>query len=130
MSLRVMAKRISPLLAAAALLGTSCALWTARPQSVLAAPHGERDLFQVWVAGRAYLLHGLTVEGDTVSGVPEAEPTDCQACRVRLALAGVDSVRVPSTAKRMGLTPRTVLWSLVLSVALVLVLPHVIAAPG
>jgi hypothetical protein len=40
------------------------------------------------------LLHAVTLEDDTLRGVPFTKPPTCDSCRVQLALSTVDSLRV------------------------------------
>lgn len=68
-----------------------------------------RTQVQVWQHGRATLLHGVTLESDTLGGVPFTKPPTCDSCRVYLALGTVDSLRVGN--KERGFF-RTVGWVL------------------
>ena len=130
MPLRVVGSRISPALAAAPfLLAIGCSVWSTHSRTILVTPHGAHDQYEVWVAARPHLLRGLAVEGDTVSGVPVAERSDCQACRVRFALAAVDSVRIRTRDAWRTQLLKGVAGTLVL-VAITLVLLQQIAVPG
>jgi hypothetical protein len=40
------------------------------------------------------LLQAVTLEADTLRGVPFIKPPTCDSCRVKLALVTVDSLRV------------------------------------
>jgi hypothetical protein len=49
---------------------------------------------QVWRDRRVTLLQAVTLESDTLEGVPFTQPPNCDSCRVQLGLATVDSLRV------------------------------------
>jgi hypothetical protein len=53
-----------------------------------------RSQLQVWQGGRYTILHGITLDSATLSGVPFTQPLTCDSCRVQLALGTVDSLRV------------------------------------
>lgn len=52
-----------------------------------------RTQVQVWQNGSVTLLQGVTLESDTLGGVPFTEAPTCDSCRVYLALGAVDSLR-------------------------------------
>jgi len=54
----------------------------------------------VWTGKSTRVLHGVTVDADTVRGVPFQLPLSCDTCRVVLPLAAVDSIRVGSEEGR------------------------------
>ena len=60
------------------------------PSGVL--PPGQQA--EVWHGGRAERLHALVFTTDSVTGVPFLQPRTCDTCRVALARAEVDSVRL------------------------------------
>ena len=53
-----------------------------------------RQRVQVFTHERILELHSLRVSPDSLSGVPFFQPPGCAACRVSIARAAVDSVRV------------------------------------
>ena len=55
-----------------------------------------RTQVQVWQGERVTLLHGVTLESDTLRGVPFIRVPTCDSCRVQVALAAVDSLRLGS----------------------------------
>jgi len=61
---------------------------------VLRGPLGPRDRVQLWVGAHAYLMHGVTLIGDSLRAVPYLKPPTCDSCAMTLALRDVDSVRV------------------------------------
>ena len=68
--------------------------WYARPLSILRGPLGPRDRVQLWVGAHAYVMHGLTLSGDSLRAVPYLKPPTCDSCAMTLAVRDVDSVRV------------------------------------
>jgi hypothetical protein len=54
----------------------------------------------VWTGGRSLRLHGVHFRNDTLTGVPFTSPPECDSCRVRIALAAIDSVQVGGTDTR------------------------------
>jgi hypothetical protein len=52
-----------------------------------------RQQVQVWSDGHARVLHAVLQTPDSLSGVPFQLPSDCDSCRVTLALANIDSLR-------------------------------------
>ena len=73
--------------------------WSRIPKSDV-PPMSERDQVQVWSHGRSRQFHSLRVTGDSISGVPYFKDPRCDSCRVSLARAEVDSVRI--SAPGMG----------------------------
>jgi hypothetical protein len=66
-----------------------------------------RQQVQVWTGGEARQLHGVTLQEDSLSGIPFTRPLDCVACREEFPLSLVDSIRVGNPVggfwKTMGL---------------------------
>jgi hypothetical protein len=58
-----------------------------------------RQQVQIWQGRNHRVLHGVIVTADSVSGVPYQIPTDCDSCRVYLALNTVDSMRLGNMGK-------------------------------
>jgi hypothetical protein len=80
-------------LAVALLLSGCSAGWRRIPvEDHLAVPRQQQ--VQVWRGGQVLHLQGLIVVGDSVRGIPFPRPPGCDTCRVALARAEVDSVRV------------------------------------
>ena len=76
-------------------LFTACTTWGHGPiVDVLAQPIPERRPLEVWAAGKRYDVHGVRVVGDSVVMVPHWKPPACDSCRIVVARAAVDSVRV------------------------------------
>jgi hypothetical protein len=81
---------------AAAMVLAGCAAgpgWSRIPQGDL-PPLPVREQAQVWSRGHSQQLHGIRVTRDSISGVPFFQDPRCDSCRVSLARAEVDSVRV------------------------------------
>jgi hypothetical protein len=55
-----------------------------------------RAQVQVWQDERVMFLHAVTLEPDTLRGVPFTQPPTCDSCGVRVPLTAVDSLRVGS----------------------------------
>ena len=55
-----------------------------------------RTQVQVWQGKRNTLLHGVSLDGETIRGVPFTRPADCDSCRVTVPLGTVDSLRTGS----------------------------------
>ena len=53
-----------------------------------------RDEVQVWMHGQAQRWHGIRVDSNTVSGVPNTRPPECDSCRISVPRMAIDSVRV------------------------------------
>ena len=68
--------------------------WYALPPSMLRDPLGPRDRVQLWVGAHAYMMHGVTLIGDSIRAVPYLKPPSCDSCAMTLAVRDVDSVRV------------------------------------
>jgi hypothetical protein len=65
-----------------------------RPPEVAPGPWTPRQQVQVWHAGHAARWHVVIVGPDSITGIPFTRPAACDSCRVGLARAGVDSVRI------------------------------------
>ena len=74
---------------------TGCAVWS-RSEEPLPQPESPRERMQLWVSGRAHNVHGVRIANDSISAVPMWKPVACDTCRVRFAVAQVDSVRLES----------------------------------
>jgi hypothetical protein len=59
-----------------------------------------RTQVQVWQGERVTLLHGVTLESDTLRGVPFIRVPTCDSCRVQVALVAVDSLRLGNKERR------------------------------
>ena len=68
-------------------------MWSHSDEALPETP-GQRDRFQLWVAGQAHNVHGLRLTEDSLSAVPIWKSPSCDSCRVRFARAQVDSVKV------------------------------------
>ncbi|HEY8196422.1 MAG TPA: hypothetical protein VIG04_05565 [Gemmatimonadales bacterium] len=55
-----------------------------------------RAQVQLWQGERVTLLDAVTLESDTLRGVPFTQAPTCDSCGVRIPLAAVDSLRVGS----------------------------------
>ena len=79
------------------MLGTSaCGGGWHRVENLTPRAFPPRAQVQVWQDGRVTLLHGVTLESDTLEGVPFTEPPTCDSCRVQLPLRTLDSLRTGS----------------------------------
>src|SRR4051812_26081916 len=70
----------------------ACYTWRA-DNNALNGSHSSRDQFEVWAQDKSRPVHGLRVNGDTVSGVPFTLPANCDSCRIRWLRSDIDSVR-------------------------------------
>ena len=73
----------------------ACRGWHREPIGPTLAALRPRDEVELWVAGRAYAVHGVLVGGDSVSAVPSLLPPECTSCALHFAFGSIDSVRVP-----------------------------------
>jgi hypothetical protein len=55
-----------------------------------------RQQVQLWMGGESRVLHAVTLDPRSVSGVPFHLPPECDSCRVVLARSTVDSIRLGS----------------------------------
>jgi hypothetical protein len=53
-----------------------------------------RQQVQLWLGNQARVLHAVTVNPDSVSGVPFHLPPECDSCRIALSRSTVDSMRL------------------------------------
>ena len=75
-----------------ALLIVACAPAAQRVALQPGATVTPEQRLALWQGPRADTLHGVQVGDSAVSGVPLAQPTFCDSCRVTFSLANVDSV--------------------------------------
>lgn len=76
------------------LLGTGCgAGWGRVPQAEL-ADIAPRQQVQVWSRGRVLQWQAVRLTVDSISGVPFTQDRNCDSCRVGIARAAVDSVKL------------------------------------
>lgn len=78
----------------AALIG-GCAIAPRRIENPPAGVVPEQQTIEIWQHGHRTLVRHLDVDGDSLRAVPVPKPADCDSCRVRYAVAGVDSLRYP-----------------------------------
>lgn len=88
--------RSSLMLLAVGLASTmsGCQTWHREPIGPSLEALRPRDELQLWVAGRAYDVHGVVVQGDSVSAVPRLQAPECARCTLHFPLTSIDSVRV------------------------------------
>jgi hypothetical protein len=53
-----------------------------------------RQQVQVWSNGKARVLHGVSLIGDSLIGIPYHQSLECDSCAVSVPLARVDSLRL------------------------------------
>lgn len=53
-----------------------------------------RQQVQVWSSGKAQVLHGVSLIGDSLIGIPYHQSLECDSCTVSVPLARVDSLRL------------------------------------
>lgn len=53
----------------------------------------QHQQVEFWTGGAPVRLHGVLVRGDTVTGIPAAEPLGCSGCAVALPRPAIDSAR-------------------------------------
>lgn len=89
----------------------ACGAWR-RDGAVLSRPVPQRQPIQIWSGSRAFVTHGVRVQGDSVRAVPRWKPPDCDSCARYFELSAIDSVRT----RRVSVTRTAVLASLLASV--------------
>ena len=57
------------------------------------APLAARQQVQVWHGGTVERWHAVSVQADSLVGVPYHMPVECDSCRAALARSAVDSIR-------------------------------------
>ena len=93
---------------------SACTFWH-RNDARLTEPLAPRDRVQIWIASTAHDVHGVVLQGDSLTAIPYWKAPDCDSCRVAFARADVDSVR------SVEVSGETVLISGVAVIALLLV---------
>jgi hypothetical protein len=83
---------IRPLALALATTLSACTFWH-RNDARLAEPLAPRDRVQIWIGTTAHDVHGIMLQGDSLTAIPSWKPPNCDSCRVAFARADVDSVR-------------------------------------
>ncbi len=92
-----------------AVLSASCGAGWHQLKQLEAGALAPRQQIQVWSGGTARRWHAVRVGPDSITGIPFAQPTTCDTCRIAVPRAAVDSIRLGD--------PVEALWK---SVALVL----------
>jgi hypothetical protein len=88
---------------AVVILAAACAPAAARVALQPDAAVTPETRLALWQGPRADTLRGVQVGDSVVSGVPLAQPTLCDSCRVKLPLAGIDSVlQLPPARNRLA----------------------------
>jgi hypothetical protein len=80
---------------------------TAEPRRVelpTPQPFAPRQQLEVWRGRQARTLHSVVQTKDSLSGVLVHRPLSCDSCRVTLALAEIDSVRVVNVERAALMT--------------------------
>ena len=54
----------------------------------------RRQQTQIWEGRQSRVLHAVRVTPDSLFGIPFTQAPSCDSCVVRMARAGIDSVRV------------------------------------
>jgi hypothetical protein len=76
-------------------VGTSaCGAGWRRVEDLTPRAFPPRTQVQVWQDDTVTLLQAVTLESDTLEGVPFTQPPTCDSCRVQLGLRAVDSLRL------------------------------------
>lgn len=100
-------RRYRQLLILLTVLTANCTHWS---EVSTPAPHRfpPRRQVQVWhKSGRAE-LHGVTIAGDSLVGIPYWQPLTCDSCRRAIAVTDIDSLRSAdreTTAMRYAALP-------------------------
>lgn len=64
-----------------------------RPVDQLPSPLPPKERVEVWSHGKAFQLHAVHIDADSVRGVRWWHSPECDSCRVAFARSEVDSVR-------------------------------------
>jgi hypothetical protein len=91
------------------LVETACTVGPRRVELPTPQPLAPRQQLEVWRERKARTLHAVVQTRDSLSGVPVHRPPSCDSCRVTLALAEIDSVRVVSIERAALMTHGLVL---------------------
>lgn len=87
-------KRWTAVTIAALFLIVACSSFSrGTPVDQLPTPLPERDRVEVWSGGASRQLHAVSLDADTLRGVPWWMDPHCDSCRVAIPRAAVDSVR-------------------------------------
>jgi len=78
----------------AVLVASACTLWERLDDLSPADSLLPRQQVQVWSGGQASLWHAVRIGDDSIRGVPYHLPPTCDSCRVAIARASVDSLRL------------------------------------
>ncbi|NNG15309.1 MAG: hypothetical protein HKM89_02430 [Gemmatimonadales bacterium] len=68
----------------------------------------ERQQVQLWQGNQSITLHSMMFSEDSVSGIPSHRQLTCEACRVGVPIAAVDSIRLgnrEATGMVIGFAP-------------------------
>ncbi|HTY05820.1 MAG TPA: hypothetical protein VMC86_04830 [Gemmatimonadales bacterium] len=79
---------------AGAFLLSACGAGWHRTDLVVPNTKSPRQQVEVWQGDSARRWHAVRVSDDSVSGIPFLRPIDCDSCRIAIARASVDSVRL------------------------------------
>lgn len=82
------------LVIASSLVAGGCGAGWRRLEDLTPRALPARTQVQLWQGRRARVLQGVTLQADSIRGVPFTATPDCDSCRVRVALSSVDSLRV------------------------------------
>jgi hypothetical protein len=77
-----------------ALLSACTTFQAGRPLDQIPSPVPAEKRLEVWSQGKRYPLNHVTLDADSVHGVRWWDHPECDSCRVSLARAAVDSVRI------------------------------------
>jgi hypothetical protein len=79
---------------ALAIASLGCGAGWHQPLEPVVGTLSPRQQVQVWHTGKVEQLHGVVVAPDSVTGIPYFRPLTCDACRVAIPRAAVDSLRL------------------------------------
>jgi hypothetical protein len=96
-------------------LSASCGAGWHQPPQLEPGSLSPRQHVQVWSGGTARHWHAVRVGPDTISGIPFAQPTACDSCRISLPRAAVDSMRLGDPVEGLWKTVALVLGAFTLA---------------
>ena len=76
------------------LLATGCYPGHWRPAEVTPRHFGHLQQVKIWSGDSLYRWHAVVMTNDSITGIPYDMPTECDSCRVGLALSSVDSIDI------------------------------------
>src|SRR5437773_10648781 len=97
------------------LLAVCCSGGQWAPRRIeLPFPLEPSDIVGIWSGGKVEKWHAVVITPDSVSGIPYRMALQCDSCRRSMPRAEVDSMKLRSEARRVGMQ----LWAGVVAEAI------------